>query len=546
MKRLISCLLCICMLLCCPSPGAAAEDGVIRISEREDMRLLCAHPDGSFELTNDIDMTGDWTPVLFSGRLNGNGHTLYNLTVRAPGADTVTTFDGNYIEYETVLGGLFSALTNAEITDLHLVNAVIDIETDRHCFTGAFAGYAADSVLTGCSAQVRSHLTVSSVNAGVGGLVGFSVLNVFEHCSADAELVFTDVNPDTPCEAFMGGVYASGSGNVKNCDVRMRGFAEIYGYAHNGGVIGMIKPPRERIKMSYLTNTAVDAEISFFEIAPARRAYCKALIGENRHGQCKEDRNKVVSFVHSESREPVRLSPERCEAPQYNAVVTPYTHTEWGYTTYTCAGCGYSYRDAYTPPGHTYTVTRTEPTCTEDGGITYTCIACGETHTDVLPAAGHVPGEWTVIREPAILLEGLMQQTCTVCGAVLETRAIPALPEILTQRIVLSAESLELHCGERATLSASVLPETVTVPGIVYLSSDPSVASVSADGTVTAQKRGTAVITAASVDGGASETCTVTVSFTVGQWIRYYILFGWLKGESSVFPADIQQMVRRA
>ena len=139
-----------------------------------------------------------------------------------------------------------------------------------------------------------------------------------------------------------------------------------------------------------------------------------------------------------------------------------------------------------------------------------------------------------------------MQQTCTVCGAVLETRAIPALPEIRTQSIVLSAESLDLHCGERATLSASVLPETVTVPGIVYLSSDPSVASVSADGTVTAQKRGTAVITAASVDGGASETCTVTVSFTVGQWIRYYILFGWLKGESSVFPADIQQMVRRA
>ena len=530
MKGLISCLLCICMLLCCPSLAAAEEDGVIRIADREDMRLLAAHPDGSFELTADIDMSGgDWLPVPFSGKLNGNGHTLYNLTVREPGADAATTYDGNRIEYDTVFAGLFSVVTNAEITGLNLVNTVIDIETDRHCFTGAVAGYAASSAITDCSATVRSHLCITSVNAGVGGLVGFSLKSNFKGCRVDAELVFTDKNPDTLCEEFMGGVFACGCGNVQNSSVRLRGFSEIYGYAHNGGVIGMVKLPRKYKKLFVLSHTTVDAEISFFEITPSRRAYCDPLIGENLAGNCRIVKNTITAFRSYESPVPVRLSPESCEAPQYTAVVTPSTDDAWGYTTHTCSGCGYTYRDAYTPPGHTFEEVRTEPTCTEDGSITRTCTGCGFTETEVLPAPGHVPGAFVEIKAPGIGEEGLEQQTCSVCGAVLETRAVPALPQVPAQRLVLSTHTLDLHCGERARLSVSVFPENVTDPGVVYTSADPAVAEVLSDGTVQAIGSGTTVVTARSADGGAQESCTVTVTYTVWQWIRHYILFGWVK-----------------
>ena len=58
---------------------------------------------------------------------------------------------------------------------------------------------------------------------------------------------------------------------------------------------------------------------------------------------------------------------QKCGHNNYSAVVTAPTCTQRGYTTYTCqvAGCGYSYKDAYTDaPGHNYS-----------NGV---CSACGE------------------------------------------------------------------------------------------------------------------------------------------------------------------------
>lgn len=340
------------MLLICPAAGIT-EETIYSISSAEEMGLFAIHPDGNFILSNDIDMHGvDWKPVPFSGILNGNGHTIYNLCVHTPGDDVETTFDGNRKEYETVFAGLFSVVRDARIYDLNLVNAVIDIETGHHCFIGTIAGFAQNSDFSGCSVQARNHLTMSAVNAGIGGIVGFSLINEISDCSSDTELVFTDVNPDVLCEEFLGGIYASGCANAKRCSVRVREFAEIYGYAHNGGAVGMVKLPRRCNILFVLAETSVDAQISFFEITPSRRAYCDPLIGENVAHDSRSVKNTVIAFSSEESREPVRLSPERCEAPQYAAELVVPTDSEWGYTRYTCAKCGYSYCDDYAPPVH--------------------------------------------------------------------------------------------------------------------------------------------------------------------------------------------------
>ncbi len=75
--------------------------------------------------------------------------------------------------------------------------------------------------------------------------------------------------------------------------------------------------------------------------------------------------------------------------------------------------------------------------------------------------------------------------------------------------ILLNSFSLELETGETARLIASVLPADATDPALVWSSSDSSVASVF-DGNVTAQRAGSAVITA-ETSNGVSAKCEVTV-----------------------------------
>lgn len=568
MKRIIAAVLCALLLLGAgPAVHAEEEGAPVAIADRADLLRIAEDPTGTYELTDDIDMGGEaWVPLAFSGKLDGHGHTLYNLTVTAPGPDSTMTYDGNRKEYDTVFGGLFSVVKDAHIREVNLVNAVIDVTTDQHCFLGAVAGYAEHSVIENCTVQTRSHLTLTSINAGLGGLCGFSWESEFLGCTVDAELIFTDTNKDALCEEFIGGVYSCGSGKIENCTVKTRGFSEVYGYCHNGGLVGMFKAVRDSRYQSRIYNTTIDAELSFFEITPSRRAYCLPKIGEDTLRACRMDRVYILNFKKTESRTPVPLSPEKCEAPQYADAVTPGDCTHWGYTTHTCSTCGYSYADSYTPPVHQYGAAEltTKPTCTEQGEQTYTCTLCGHSYaepvpatghdyqetdtaptctvngekvfacancgdryTEVIPALGHTPGDWTVAKAAQVNVPGEEQKVCETCGEVLERRDIPALPYIYAERLTLSAEALALHVGDAARLTAAIAPEDATDPTWTFTSSDPAVAEVSPDGTIAAHAPGTAAVIAISTDGRATAACIVTVTYTPWQWVKHYILFGW-------------------
>ena len=71
---------------------------------------------------------------------------------------------------------------------------------------------------------------------------------------------------------------------------------------------------------------------------------------------------------------------------------------------------------------------------------------------------------------------------------------------------------LNLVEGETGTIAATILPEDAYAKDLTYTSSDPSVATVSAAGVVTAVKPGVAVITCEAKDcSGVSAMCTVSV-----------------------------------
>lgn len=90
-----------------------------------------------------------------------------------------------------------------------------------------------------------------------------------------------------------------------------------------------------------------------------------------------------------------------------------------------CTNCGAVLKNAL---GHDYEAVVTPPTCTEMGYTTQTCTRCGDTgkgeYTD---AAGHKPGEWIVDKEPTTNDDGSKHKECTVCGEKLETETLEKL-----------------------------------------------------------------------------------------------------------------------
>ena len=86
--------------------------------------------------------------------------------------------------------------------------------------------------------------------------------------------------------------------------------------------------------------------------------------------------------------------------------------------------------------------------------------------------------------------------------------------EIKVTGVKLNKSETSLLVGGNETLTATVLPEDATNQNVTWKSDKPEIATVDANGKVTAVKVGEATITVTTEDGGKTATCKVTVSDT--------------------------------
>lgn len=93
--------------------------------------------------------------------------------------------------------------------------------------------------------------------------------------------------------------------------------------------------------------------------------------------------------------------------------------------------------------------------------------------------------------------------------ALIDTKESTGSTEVTS--VTLNKYALSLEVGKTGKLTATVLPASAADKSITWSSSKTDVASVSSNGTVTAHKAGTAVITARTANG-KSASCTVTVT----------------------------------
>lgn len=101
--------------------------------------------------------------------------------------------------------------------------------------------------------------------------------------------------------------------------------------------------------------------------------------------------------------------------------------------------------------------------------------------------------------------------TLSALGPVALIDVNEATGDTAVTSVKLNRSALSLEVGETGKLSATVRPDSAADKSIIWSSNKTDVASVSSNGTVTAKKAGTAVITATATNG-KNASCTVTVT----------------------------------
>lgn len=137
------------------------------------------------------------------------------------------------------------------------------------------------------------------------------------------------------------------------------------------------------------------------------------------------DEGRIVADSVCDSEGVMEYRCERCGYHRLEAV-SAKGHTPGKEATCTdpqlCTKCGAVLAE---PVGHDYQGEVTAPTCTELGFTTFTCVGCGDSYkADYVNATGHTAGDWIVDKEPTTAAEGSKHRECVDCGEVLETAVI--------------------------------------------------------------------------------------------------------------------------
>lgn len=138
-------------------------------------------------------------------------------------------------------------------------------------------------------------------------------------------------------------------------------------------------------------------------------------------------------------------------------------------------------------------------------GKTVTWISNNDRVVTVTPTGiikGISEGEATIIASVNDGLGGKINATCKVTVSKLPVRV---------DDFYIKLARTEIYVGEGFTIVATVIPATADIKEIIWVSSDPKIATVDSTGRVVGKSKGTVEIIARTQDGSFTDSCTVVV-----------------------------------
>ncbi|MBE6772317.1 MAG: hypothetical protein E7547_09285 [Ruminococcaceae bacterium] len=222
--------------------SAEIPDGFTAIYTADDLSNIRNDLDGKYILMNDIDLStyGNWEPIgtkdnPFTGVLDGNGYSVFNLTIK-----------GEYDADKTLYFALFTSAEDSKFSDLSIINAQIDVTytgtTVQTSRVGFIAGYGncvtVENCITSGYIKVKGFFknTVGSFFGKVNSTTATNCVN------------YTDItvdNPAKPVEVSVGGIVGAATySTISKCcnygDITVNGtdYDASHRVVYAGGVVG--------------------------------------------------------------------------------------------------------------------------------------------------------------------------------------------------------------------------------------------------------------------------------------------------------------------
>jgi flagellar basal body rod protein FlgG len=166
-----------------PQAITVTTSWIVDIDSADELADIADSLNGHYRLTGDINLNGiDWSPIgsesnPFTGILDGNGHTISNLSVTG---------------YKR-LSGLFGACSNQTIKNLTLSNVAISItNVTAQIFVGSLVALetgtesSISNIITSGLITIASHS--STITSCAGGVIGYATCPSLEDLSNDVSV----------------------------------------------------------------------------------------------------------------------------------------------------------------------------------------------------------------------------------------------------------------------------------------------------------------------------------------------------------------------
>lgn len=225
-------------------------------------------------LDNNIDLTGEWTPIgtesqPYTGTFNGNNKTITGLTVNAPASDYVglfgfigtngkvenLTLEVASIKGQYYVGGIAGyndggAITGCEVNINKISSTSNSTGTGASAFAGGIAGYNDGGAITNCTVTVNGSITAerdTSNSANAGGIVGYNPNGTITGCTVTVKNSQSISATGNGSAALAGGIAGSNDGTIgTGCGVTLNDGSSITaettgsnpGTAFAGGIVG--------------------------------------------------------------------------------------------------------------------------------------------------------------------------------------------------------------------------------------------------------------------------------------------------------------------